>query len=119
MNKKIYFILFVLLAALFLDNSRQYYFVSPPDILSEIHLAATSAASHAQHSFNDGQQHKKNDRNKVRVKAWDDNSATPIPNIYLQLQPRIQFAQRDFAQQSDVYFSSWLFSTYLRGPPAA
>ena len=116
MNKRIYFILLPLLALLFSFSGREEGSMVARS--GGLTLYGASLQSHSSQSASLNRDNNNQKKNKIRIKAWDDNLAVAIAAPWV-MPVRVYAVYKSPFGVYDVHFQSAYFSSaHLRGPPA-
>jgi hypothetical protein len=117
MNKRILFILLPLIAILVSLNCRSANTVFSKKGGQEVTVTSGSDQNFLPYSVKLKKNNNKELKNKIRIKAWDDNSIIEVPDPWI-LCSEAGYYHKPMYEACAVYFQSTHFSQHhLRGPP--
>ena len=119
MNKRILFILLPLFAILFSIHSREYGSSCTSEAGSKTATATKFSNILSQVSLAGQKDIPSFNKNKVRVKAWEEQLAFVVPALWVQPLPFFTDTETSPGQYSCHFLSSAISSDHLRGPPRA
>jgi hypothetical protein len=119
MNKRILFILLPLIAILFSIHSREYGSSCTSDAGSKTIVAAKLSKGLSQVSLAGQKDIPSFSKNKVRVKAWEEQLAFVAPALWIQAISFFTITETPQGQYNFHFLSSAISSDHLRGPPRA
>ena len=119
MNKRILFILLPLFAILFSIHSREYGSSCTSEAVGKTTAAAKFSNSLSQVSLAGQKDIPSFNKNKVRVKAWEEQLAFVAPALWIQPVSFFTDTETPQGQYSCHFLSSAISSDHLRGPPRA
>ena len=120
MNKRLFFILLPFLALLsFFNNSEGVSHVEKSSALQQERYLIKSAQTNNNSPSVLSKDSQDKNRNKIRIKAWDDYAAINFNEYFPVARPVLFYITSGYSNYDFYFQSPCLSSSSLRGPPAA